>query len=299
MKKKLLISQHLKEKPSILTIVIFAVLIIYLISLIIPIGWAMYSAFNDKTAYRIFYQNGGKFPTKLTIDNFVIAFTKFQFKAVGGATYNFLEMIGHSVIYTVGSAFVYTLTPCLVAYCAARFNFKFSKIIYAFVIIALSLPIVGAMPSEIRMLKLLHVYNEFIGMFILRLNFLSINFLIFYAQFKMIPMTYSEAAKVDGANNFRIMTTIVFPQAVPTMITIFLLSFINFWNDYQIPRVYMPKYPTLAEGLWTFATDGAPAISPVPVKLAGIIGLTLPIVIAFALLNKYLRLNVATGGIKG
>ena len=299
MKKRALTSHHLKEKPSILTIVIFAILIIYLISLLIPIGWAMYSAFNDKTAYRIFYQNGGKFPTKLTFDNFYIAFTKFQFKAVGGNTYNFLEMIGHSLRYTIESAFIYTLTPCLVAYCASRFNFKFSKVIYAFVIIAMSLPIVGAMPSEIRMLKLLGVYNEFIGMVILRMNFLSINFLIFYAQFKMIPMTYSEAAKVDGANNFRIMTTIVFPQAIPTMVTIFLLSFINFWNDYQIPRVYMPKYPTLAEGLWTFATDGAPAISPVPVKLAGIIGLTLPIIIGFALLNKYLRLNVATGGIKG
>ena len=299
MKKKVLTSLHLKEKPSILTIVIFAVLIIYLISLIVPIGWAMYSSFNDKVAYRAFYQNGRNFPTKLTFDNFVIAFTKFEFKAVGGGTYNFLEMIGHSIIYTLGSSFVYTLTPCLVAYCASRFNFRFSKVIYAFVIIALSLPIVGAMPSEIRMLKFLHLYNTFFGMFVLRMNFLSINFLIFYAQFKMIPMTYSEAAKVDGASNFRIMTTIVFPQAVPTMITIFLLSFLNFWNDYQIPRVYLRKYPTLAEGLWTFANDGAPAISPVPVKLAGIIGLTLPIVIAFALLNKYLRLNVATGGIKG
>lgn len=299
MKKKFLTSQHLKEKPSILTIVIFAVLIIYLISLIIPIGWAMYTAFNDKVAYRVFYQNGKNFPTKLTIDNFVVAFTKYKFKAVGGKSYDFLEMIGHSVVYTVGSAFVYTLTPCLVAYCAARFNFRFSKVIYAFVIVAMSLPIVGAMPSEIRMLKLLGVYNTFPGMFILRLNFLSINFLIFYAQFKMIPMTYSEAAKVDGASNFRIMTTVVFPQAVPTMVTLFLLSFINFWNDYQIPRVYMPKYPTLAEGLWTFANSGESAINYVPVKLAGIIGLTIPIVVAFALLNKYLRLNVATGGIKG
>lgn len=299
MKKNMLTTTHIKEKPSILTIAIFVVLVVYIISLLIPVSWAIYTAFNDKLAYREFYQYGKAFPTKLTFDNFVTAFTKFQFTALTGGRFNFLEMIGHSIIYTLGSAFVFTLTPCLVAYCAARFNFKFSKVIYAFVIITMSLPIVGAMPSELRMLKLLGIFDTFFGMFVLRMNFLSINFLIFYAQFKMIPMTYSEAAKVDGASNFRIMTTVIFPQAVPTMITIFLLSFINFWNDYQIPRIYLPSYPTLAEGLFTFALTGERAVNYVPVKLAGIIGLTLPIIIVFALLNRYLRINVAAGGIKG
>ena len=297
--KKPLVSPNIKEKASILTIVVFIVLIIYFLSLLIPVGWAIYTSFNDKTAYRAFYQYGKEFPTKLTVDNFVIAFTKFTFTARTGGKYNFLEMIGHSLIYAFGSAFIFTLTPCLVAYCAARFKFKFSKVLYAFVIITMSLPIVGAMPSELRMLKMLGLYDTFFGMFLLRANFLSINFLIFYAQFKMIPMTYSEAAKVDGASNFRIMTTVIFPQAFPTMTTIFLLNFITFWNDYQIPRVYLPSYPTLAEGLFTFALTGERAVNYVPVKLAGFIGLTLPIVIVFALLNRYLKLNVATGGIKG
>ena len=300
MKKNPLISPHIKEKKTALTITIFVVLVIYFISLLIPIIWAMYSAFNDKDAYRMFYTFGKAFPTKLTFDNFVTAFTKYKITArTTGVRYNFFELIGHSVIYTLGCAFFFTLTPCLVAYCAARFIFRFSKVIYAFVIITMSLPIVGAMPSEIRMLKAIGLFDTFFGMFVLRMNFLSINFLIFYAQFQMIPMTYSEAAKVDGASNFRIMTTVVFPQAVPTMTTIFLLSFITYWNDYQIPRIYLPSYPTLADGLFSFATTGESAVNYDPVKLAGFIGLTLPIVLVFALLNRYLRLNVATGGIKG
>ena len=299
MKKKALVSPRIKEKASVLTIVVFVVLIIYFLSLLVPVCWAIYTSFNDKTAYRAFYLFGQAFPTKLTFDNYVTAFTKFTFTARTGGKFNFLEMIGHSLIYAFGSAFIFTLTPCLVAYCAARFKFKFSTVIYVFVIITMSLPIVGAMPSELRMLKMLGIYDTFFGMFVLRANFLSINFLIFYAQFKMIPMTYSEAAKVDGASNFRIMTTVIFPQAFPTMTTIFLLNFITFWNDYQIPRVYLPSYPTLAEGLFTFALTGERAVNYVPIKLAGFIGLTLPIVIVFALLNKYLKLNVAAGGIKG
>ena len=300
MDKKPLKTPHIKEKKSPMTIIIFVVLIIYFISLLIPIIWATYSAFNDKTAYNAFYVFNKEFPTKLTFDNFVTAFTKFKLTAyTTGAKYDFLEMIGHSIIYTLGCAFFYTLTPCLVGYCAARFKFKFSKVLYAFVIITMSLPIVGAMPSELRMLKSIGLFDTFFGLFVLRMNFLSLNFLIFYAQFQMIPMTYSEAAKVDGASNFRIMTTVIFPQAIPTMTTLFLLSFITFWNDYQIPRVYLPSYPTLAEGLFTFSITGERAINYIPIKLAGLIGLTLPIVIVFALLNKYLKLNVATGGIKG
>lgn len=300
MDKKPLKSPHIKEKMSPMTVIICVVLIVYFISLLIPVIWATYSAFNDKAAYNAFYVFGKDFPTKLTFDNFVTAFTKFKLTAyTTGVKYDFLEMIGHSILYTLGCAFFFTLTPCLVAYCAARFKFKFSKVIYAFVIITMSLPIVGAMPSELRMLKTLHLFDTFFGLFVLRMNFLSINFLIFYAQFQMIPMTYSEAAKVDGASNFRIMTTVIFPQAIPTMTTLFLLSFITFWNDYQIPRVYLPSYPTLAEGLFTFSITGERAINYIPIKLAGLIGLTMPIVIVFALLNRYLKLNVAAGGIKG
>ena len=111
------------------------------------------------------------------------------------------------------------------------------------------------MPSEIRMLKQLHIYDTFFGMFVLRMNFLSIYFLIFYAQFEMIPMTYSEAAKVDGASNFKIMTRIILPQAVPTIVTVFLLTFITFWNDYQIPLYYLPNSPTVSQGLYMYIND--------------------------------------------
>ena len=95
------------------------------------------------------------------------------------------------------------------------------------------------------------------------------------------------------------MTTIIFPQAIPTMITVFLLSFITFWNDYQIPRFYLPSYPTASLGLFMFTFHHTEQFDAMPIQLAALVGLTIPIVIVFALLNKYLKLNVATGGIKG
>ena len=289
-----------KEKKSVLTVALFIILIFYVASLAIPIIWAIYSSFNDVAAYRSFYVLKGEFPLKLTFDNFYAAFTEFTYTtSTTNVSYNFFEMFLHSVIYAVGSAAVFTITPMVVAYCAARFKFKFSKVIYAFVLITMALPIVGSMPSEMRMLKNLGIFDTFFGMWVLRTNFLSIYFLIFYAQFESIPMDYTEAAKVDGASNLRIMFTVVLPQAVPTIITVFLLSFIGFWNDYQIPRAYLPSYPTVSEGLFLLARTGLKQVNNDPTKLAGIIGMTLPLIVIFAILNKRLRFNVAAGGIKG
>lgn len=290
-----------KRKFSLLTTSLFVVLCVYFIGLLIPFIWAAYSSLNDPSEYYEFYSMGGvgNFPTASTFDNYSLALTKYFLETDNHVKYTFFGMLINSVGYSFGCAFFYTLTPLVVAYCAARFRFKFSKIIYAFVIITMSLPIIGAMPSEIAMLKTLRLHDTFFGMFVLRMNFLSIYFLIFYAQFQMIPMTYSEAAKVDGASNFRIMTRIIVPQTIPTIITVFLLSFITFWNDYQIPRYYLPNYPTVAYGLFAYVNNSPLEFQAVPIQLAALIGLTVPIVIVFGLLNKYLKLNVATGGIKG
>ena len=95
------------------------------------------------------------------------------------------------------------------------------------------------------------------------------------------------------------MTNIIIPQTIPTTITVFLLSFITFWNDYQIPRFYLPSYPTVSLGLFMFTFHHPDEFDAMPIQLAALVGLTIPIVIVFALLNKYLKLNVATGGIKG
>lgn len=292
-------SNQRKLKLSIFSVAIFVILCVYVISLFIPILWATYSSMNKPNDYTKFYLMHGDFPTKLVFDNFKLALNDYVYHASSGYDFTFADMIGNSLIYAIGSAFFFTLTPCLVAYCAARFKFRFSKVIYAFVIITMSLPIIGSMPSEIRMLKTLGIFDTFFGMFVLRANFLSIYFLIFYAQFQMIPMTYSEAAKVDGASNFKIMTRIIIPQAIPTIITVFLLSFIAFWNDYQIPRFYLPSSPTVSLGLFNYVNSPPSELAQTPIELAALIGLTVPIVAVFAVLNKYLKLNVATGGIKG
>lgn len=309
-KRKLIDSQYkVKEHATPVTIIAFVLLLIYTLGLFIPLLWALIVSFTDYEWYDSFYnlanfKNIG-FP-KMTFENFINAFqylsiTSPATEKVPETTYNLLGLFENSLLYSIGCAITFTLCPCITAYAAARFKFKFSKFIYGFVIVALSLPIVGAMPSEIRMLKLLNLDTWFLGMWVLRFNFLSVYFLIFYAQFQSIPKDYTEAAKIDGASNFRIMTKIVMPQALNSIVTVFILSFITYWNDYQIPLLYMPAYPTAASAIYTFTLrgQGGNITNRVPVQMAATLIMILPILLVYIIFNKKLRVSVAMGGIKG
>jgi ABC-type glycerol-3-phosphate transport system permease component len=114
----------------------------------------------------------------------------------------------------------------------------------------------------------------------------------------MIPKDYIEAAKVDGAGNFRIMFQVIMPFALGTMLTVFLLNFITYWNDYQIPMIYLPSHPVAAYGMYVFQMSTETALANTPVKLAGIFLMAAPIVLVALIFSRRLMANLSVGGVK-
>ena len=192
-----------------------------------------------------------------------------------------------------------TAASMIVAYATARYTYRMSSWVYAFVLVALALPIVGALPSELAVSRSLGLFDTFIGIWIMRGNFLNTYFLIFFAQFKMIPKDYTEAARIDGANPLTIMTKIIFPLAAGTTATVFVLAFIGYWNDFQIPMVYLPSHPVAAYGMYYFQTANVGELDYVPIQMAGVLIMALPIIVFYAVFNKRLNVNLSVGGIKG
>ena len=138
-----------------------------------------------------------------------------------------------------------------------------------------------------------------VSMLIMRASFLGIYFLVFYDIFKATPKTYAEAAEIDGAGDFAIMLRVYFPIAANTFLTILLISFITYWNDYQTPLLYFPSKPTLSYGLFRFTTDTAGvAGTSTPLALATCFLLMIPILIVFLFTSEKLIGNVSVGGLK-
>lgn len=304
MKNKILLSKRTankRESASPVTVALFVLLIIYTLVLLVPIIWSICISFVDVMQFDIFFtmRNFNEADLTPTIENFSYAWNNLKITTTTNElTFYIPDMLIDSVIYSVGCALAFTICPAIVAYATARFKYGFSKVLYVFVIITMALPIVGSMASEITMLRNLGIFDTFPAMFILRFNFLSIYFLILYAQFSSIPMDFTEAARVDGASNLRIMLQVVMPQAFNTIVTVFILSFISYWNDYQVPLLYLPSYPTAAFGIYNFVHNASPEAAHAPVQLAASVIMVLPIVIVFIIFNRRLRVSVAMGGIK-
>lgn len=296
------LKQHKTSKPDILSILIGILLCVYVIGLFAPMLWTVAISFMDADAYYSFYQEGTAVPYVFTAENFQEAIPHIRITSeTTSKTYNMIGLYIHSLKFAIYSALSFTLCSTLVSYLTARFDFKFSKLVYGFVIVAMSLPIVGSMPSEIQMLQNLGIYGQWISIPILRFNFLSVYFLVLHATFRGISKEYSEAAKIDGASNLRIMLQIIVPQAMNIIVTVFVVMFITYWNDYQVPMLYLKDYPVAAYAVYQFVntTRNAAFNSSVPLQMAGTLLMTLPVLVVVTVFNKRLRVSVSIGGIKG
>jgi multiple sugar transport system permease protein len=118
-----------------------------------------------------------------------------------------------------------------------------------------------------------------------------------------LPDELLDAARVDGANEFRILVSIVMRIVVPGFVTVLLLSFVGTWNNYFLPLVMLskPDYYPLTVGLasWnSVATAGGGSQILFSIVLTGALIAIVPLIAAFLLLQRYWQSGLTLGGVK-
>ena len=188
------------------TIILMSVLILYSVSLLLPILWGLSTSLKTDLD---FYLNPLWLPDgwfwNWQWSNYSYAFMNFVVKVEAGAGFRIIymeEMFLYTILYALGCAFFQSFVCCIVAYMVVKFDYFFSKVIYTVVIVAMILPIVGSLPSEIQMSRALGFFDTIWGMWIMKSHFLGMYFLVFHAMFRGIPKEFADAARVDGAGNF-------------------------------------------------------------------------------------------------
>lgn len=303
--------QNKRERFTLLTSIMFLVLALFTIILVGILVWTVIISFKDERW--ILYGDSYAFPSFFR-NNYELAFKNLTVDGQGLG-----KLFSNTIIYALGCAFFNTLVPCITAYFAARYKFKYSKIIYFTVVICMIIPIVGSLPSEIRTSKgylfglfdifngneslrsVLAPYGNVWGLFILKANFLGMYFLIFYEFFAAIPNSYFEAAKMDGAKPFSLLIRIGLPMVKTLFLTVFLINFVTFWNDYQTPLVFMKSYPTVSRGVLEIMWKNADAElrTGIAGSLAAVVLMFVPTLTLFIIFNKKMMGNLNVGGIKG
>lgn len=278
---------------------VFGVILLglYTISFLVPLLWALMSSFKSETEFML---GAFKFPINPSFDNYVTAYMNISVPLRVGVGSIFIEeMFVNTLIYAGLCTLMHTLTPCIAAYAAAKYDFKFSRIMYGIVIVTMILPVIGNTASELQMSRILHFYDSFVGLAIMRGHFLGTNFLIYYASFRSLANDFADAARVDGASQWCVMTRIMIPLVKPTIAAIALISFITYWNDYMTAMLYLPSHPTISYGLYYFTHSSSNQSSFFTVQIAGCMLICIPILLVFILFKNKLMGNMAIGGIKG
>lgn len=276
----------------------FAVLVLYTLIMGLMVYMTTITSLKDFLDYKL---NPIGLPEVWMWSNYKDAFSAFNVILDGGRTTIYLDtMLLYSLIYAFGSAFVSATVPALVAYLVAKYRVWLNEFVYGTVIVAMVLPIVGALPSEIQIAKFLGLYNTLYGVWIMKATYLGTNFLIYYGTFKGLSDEYIEAATIDGAGQFTVMLQIVLPLVKTTIFAIMILAFIAAWNDYQTPLIYMQDYPTAAVGLFRYVYMPSQAgAATANMQMAGCMILFIPVLILFLIFRDVFMGNLTVGGLKG
>ncbi|MBQ9756762.1 MAG: carbohydrate ABC transporter permease [Clostridia bacterium] len=297
----------LKSKFSIFNSVILVLLIAYAFILFFALYWMITASLKTETEIAI--DNFFGLPKEWLFSNFSYALQVFEhviptgdvIKLLPTQTYEGLDcgIIINTLLYTVGGAFCASIVPCFVGYVVAKFNYKFSKLLYGVVIITMILPIVGNYPSMVNVMYKLNIYDTFLGNWLQKANFLGMYFLIFYAAFKSLPNDYMEAAYIDGASEWRVLLRIMFPLVKTIFLTIMVIHFVDIWNDYQTVLLYLPSHPTISFSVFMKATSTDTGSARTEIKMASCMVMVIPTVLIFIIFKDKLMGNLSMGGIKG
>ena len=214
----------------------------------------------------------------------------FGGSANGANSATFIDIFINTFLYTVGGAVIMCFMPALTAYITAKYDYAWCKALHLINIVIMCIPIVGRYPTELTFLRNSGLYDNMLGNFIQKMTGGGTYYLVYYAFFKGVSDVYRDAASIDGASEWTITFRIYFPLAQKMILTVFLIQFVNLWNDYQTLYLYLPSYPTFAYMVFykvIEATDNT-VFQELPMKTAACMFLSVPVLILFIIFKDKL-----------
>ena len=285
--------QALTITGVILEILKYLVLLVLTVTFLLPFYWMVSSAV--KTDTMVYTVPPVWFPVPQQWNNFWDAWNAENYWLF---TYNTV------VLYALPATFGAVISSCLVAYSFSRLRWIGRDSLFALVLATLMIP------GWVRLVPLFIIFkqigwlNTFLPLVVP--NFFGNAFFIFLLRqfFMGIPTELSDAAKIDGANELQIMLRIILPLSVPALAVVALFTFMDAWNDYLGPLIYVNQ-----EEKWVLALGVQRLRNAVaeignsqlayPYLMAVSSLITLPIFLAFFFAQRTFIEGISVTGLKG
>lgn len=264
------------------------ILILVTIAFMLPFYWMVISALKSKAD--VFSVPVQWFPTTIHWENFV--------EAINYPGFPFFLFLWNSIFYA-GTVTIGTVLSCaLVGYGFARLRFPGRDFLFIITVSTLMIPTIVTFIPTFILFKSVGLLGSYAPLILP--SFFGSGFFIFMMRqfFLSLPGELADAARVDGAGEFRIFWQIMLPLVRPALIVMAVFTFLWTWHEFFQPLIYLSdsnQYP-LSLGLFAFRTR---RLTEWNLMMAGATLTTLPLVVIFFVAQRYFLEGIKMTGIKG
>lgn len=229
-------------------------------------------------------------PDPIMWQNYVTALTHPSFP--------YVRLMSNTLYYTILSTIGVTISSAIVAYAFARLQFTGRNLLFGITLATLMMPEIVTLIPRYVMFRAYGLVGTYLPL-ILYYSFGSAYNIFLLRQFMLtIPWDLTDAAHVDGANEFVILWRVMLPLVKPALLVVAVFHFLFAWNDFLGPIIYLDdasKYP-LVLGLYAFQTRFGVQWH---LMMAASLATTFPLLVLFFFAQRYFIEGITVTGIKG
>lgn len=275
------------SKKRIRTSVMLIELLLVLLaaSTLYPLIFMFLSSLKNKIEYM---KSPFGLPNVVTINNYLLLFKQ----------YGVLRDIFNSFVTTIASIIFTTFFCALASFPLAKLRFKGKEPVFMFTTAFMMVPVAVLMIPTYILFSNMGLINNYLSIIIFWcvIN-LPYGIYMMTANFRSIPTETIESAKIDGANLFKVFSSIVIPMSKPIVMTMVIIYFMWNWNDLLMPMLLLQSENMLTLTV-AVATIVGKYFSNMPLLLSGLLVNSLPTVAIYLFFQKYIIKGVTEGSIK-
>lgn len=268
-----------------LSIIKYTVVIASSLTMILPFLWMLSSSFKD--SLEVFNFPIQWIPQNLKLENYSYIWNKANYPQL------FFNTLKLTVVITV----LQIVTCSLAAYAFSKLVFPERDKIFILYLATLMLPYQVVMIPQFSVIKIFGLTNTHMALILIQ-AFNPMGVFLMKQFFDGIPNELSEAARIDGLNEFGIYSKIIMPLSKSVIGTLVILTSVSVWNDFLAPLIYINSRElyTIQLGLRNMISEFTAEYGPI--MAASVISI-IPILIVFLCFQSFFEQSLASSGVKG
>jgi len=209
-------------------VVTYVIFVVTCIVVLYPLVWMLYTSL--KPQWEIFV-NPFSLPSKLSLSNYGKAWGRGQFG----------RAFANSMIVTIPSVAGIVFFSSLAGYAFGRFRFKGDRIVFLLFLAGMIVPVQTIIIPSFQVVKRLGLLNTYFALIFTYFSWGQVGILILTAFFAGLPHELTDAARIDGCNEFQIYGRIALSLAKPAIATVAIFYFVWVWNSFLYPLIYVTE----------------------------------------------------------